>query len=426
MKNNISIKQLFFLGLQHVLAMYAGAVMVPLVLGNSLQLSYEQISFLISADLFTCGIATIIQAKGLSKYIGINLPVIMGCSFTAVAPMIIIGKNFGILYIFGSVICAGFFLFCIAPFFKIFLKFFPPIVIGSIIILIGLTLIPITMNNIFDTEQNKLLKNIIISCMVLIFIVVMNKYFSGFLKNISILLSLIIGTFFSYFLGMVDFSCVSQEKWFNIIKPFYFGFPKFSVNGTLVMILISLISAIESIGVFFTLGKICQQDMTDQRIIKGLKAEAVSQILGGIFNSFPYTTYSQNIGLVVLTKAKEYTIGISAGLILIMLGLIPKFSALVTIIPKPVLGSAMIPLIGLVVVYGIKILQTADLNNMNNMMIIAISLSIGLGITLNQSYFELTPTFLKILLSNGVIIGSIISIVLNIFINNKEIWSNKK
>jgi len=417
-KTELSLKKLSVLGLQHVLAMYAGAVIVPLLVGNALGLTLDQLSFLVSADLFTCGIATILQAKGIGNYAGVRLPVIMGCAFPAVAPMIVIGKNFGILAIYGAVIGAGIFVFLIAPVFKKFLKFFPPLVIGLIIILIGLTLMPAAISNILNQQNASnfgLLQNVCLALGVIIFIVLANKFLKGFLQTISILLSLILGTLVAFFLGMVDPSNIGHAEWFRVIKPFYFGLPSFTLTGTLCMLLVALIAMVESTGVFLTLGKICTQDVCHERVVKGLRAEGIAQILGGIFNAFPYTTFSQNIGLVVLTKVTDNKVGISAGIILILLGLIPKFGALATTIPSAVLGGAMIPMFGLVTAYGIKILQTVDLKNTNNLLIIAITLGVGLGITINQAQFEHAPEFIKTLFSNGIIVGGLIAIVLNAF-----------
>jgi len=417
-------KKIWILGLQHVLAMYAGAIVVPLIIGNALNFTTEQLSLLVSADLFTCGIATILQAQDVNKYIGIRLPVIMGCAFSAVPSMLVIGKHLGILYIYGSIIISGIFIIALASFFKTFARFFTPISVGLIITLIGLALIPVAIDNILGSYHSineiNFLQNFGLAIGVIIFIVIANKYFNDFLKSIAVLLGLIFGTIIAIFLGIVDLSIISEAQWIHYVKPFNFGFPKFSLHGILAMCLVSFISLVESVGVFLVLGKISKQEIKDEHIIRGIRAEGIAQILGGIFNSFPYTTFSQNIGLIIMSKITDRKVGICAGIILIILGMIPKVAALVTLIPGPILGGIMIPMFGLVTAYGIKIIQDSSLENSNNLLIIAITLGVSMGIIFNQSKFEQAPDIIKILFSNGVLVGGIISIFLNIILNNKK------
>jgi xanthine permease len=419
-KNNTALIKLGILGLQHVLAMYAGAVIIPLIVGQAIGLSQIQITYLVSADLLSCGIATLIQSYGIRNYAGIKLPVIMGCTFTAVAPMIAIGTHFGMAALFGTVIISGLVVLFAAPLFEKILHLFPTVVAGTVIIIIGLTLIPVAMNNIgggTGAADFGAAKHLELAAFVIILILLINKYAKGFVRDIAILIGLLIGTLIAYFYGLVDLTTVAKSSWFNVVRPCYFGFPKFSLTGSLSMTLVALITIIESTGVFYALGKICNKSLTEKDIVKGLKAEGLSAIISGIFNSFPHTTFSQNVGLVILTKTFSRYVTISAGILLLCLGLLPKFAALATIIPSSVLGGAMLIMFGIVIASGIKILSAVDLHDLNNLIIIACSLGIGLGITVCPNIFVAAPQFVKILFSNGIVSGGLAAIILNVFLN---------
>lgn len=206
-------------------------------------------------------------------------------------------------------------------------------------------------------------------------------------------------------------------SWFHMVKPLYFGTPEFHVAPILTMILVSVVSMVESTGVFLALGKICERDIRSEDLTKGYRAEGLAIILGGLFNAFPYTTYSQNVGLVQLTKVKSKDVIVTAGGILVVLGLIPKVAALTTLIPAPVLGGAMIAMFGMVVSSGIKMLGTVDLNKHENLLIVAISVGIGLGVTVVPSLFDHLPKSLQILTDNGIVAGSFTAILLNLLFN---------
>jgi xanthine permease len=419
------------LGLQHVLAFYSGGVAIPLIVGSAIGMSPEQIALLVSADLFTCGIATIIQSFGLGNLFGIKLPVILGYAFAPMAVMITIGNNLGPAAIYGSVIGAGLFMMLMAPFFGMVLKFFPPVVTGTVVAVVGLSLIPVSLHDIaggMGSPTYGNIENVLLGIFTLAAIVVLNKYTKGFLRSISILLGLIIGTIVAGFMGMVDLSIVANARWFQFVRPFAFGTPVFNLQGILPMCVTMLVVMIESTGTFFVIGKYCDKQIEDKDVTRGLRAEGVATILGGIFNSFPYTTYSGNAGLVGLTKISSRFVVVTAGIILVLLGLFPKFAALATIIPPPVLGAVMLIMFSMVVTAGIEILQEVDLSKNENVLTVAISIGAGLGVTVVPDVFKSAPELLKTLCQNGVVIGSVLAVLLNIFFNHigKKDVSNKE
>jgi xanthine permease len=414
----LSKQKLLTLGMQHVLAMYAGAVIVPLIIGGALKLTPAQIAYLIAADLFTCGIATLLQVIG-TRYTGIKLPVVLGCTFTAVGPIIAIASSSNLATAYGAIIVSGLFVVLAAPLFGKLLRFFPTVVQGSVVTIIGLSLIPVAMNNAAggvgspDFGQPR---NLLLAFGTLVIILLINRLFTGFIRAISVLIGLVIGTAVAYGMGMVNFAAVTEASWVSIVQPFYFGTPEFNIVAILTMILVNIISMVESTGVYFALGRVTDKDVSSQDVVKGLRGEGVAIILGGIFNAFPYTTFSQNVGLVSLTQIKTRDVMVAAGGILVVLGLLPKLAALTTVIPNPVLGGAMIAMFGMVVASGINILSQVDLRQNENLLIAACSIAVGLGSAAVPQMFDQLPTMAKMILQNGIVTGSITAVVLNILL----------
>lgn len=407
------------IGLQHVLAMYAGAVLVPLIVGGALNLTFEQLTYLVSIDLLTCGIATLLQVWK-NKFFGIGLPVMLGCTFTAVSPMIAIGVQHGVTAIYGAIIASGIFIVIISSVFSKLVKFFPPIVTGSVVTIIGLTLIPVAINDMAGGQGSENFgdpKNLILAFGVLIFILLLNKFATGFLKTISILVGLIAGTIVASMMGMVDFAKVGEASWFHGIKPFYFGAPTFELSSIVTMILVAIVSLIESTGVYLALGDITKQKVTEKDLARGYRSEGLASVLGGILNSFPYTAYSQNVGLVQLTGVKTKNAIFAAGTILVLLGFLPKVAAITTLIPTPVLGGASLAMFGMVVAYGVKMLSQVDFNKQGNLLILACSVGMGLGVTVVPDIFAKLPETVRILAQSGIVAGSLTAIVLNILFN---------
>ncbi|AIQ11801.1 nucleobase:cation symporter-2 family protein [Paenibacillus durus] len=415
---------IFSLGLQHVLAMYAGAILVPLIVGRALNLTVEQLAYLVSIDLLTCGIATLLQARK-GKWLGIGLPAVLGSSFVAVTPMIAIGSQYGATAIYGSIIAAGIFIMLCAVFFSKIVKFFPPVVIGTVVTIIGLALIPTGIKNMAggaNSKQFGSLENLALSFGVLIFILLLNRYTRGFIRSLSVLFGIIAGTVAASIMGKVNFSAVQDASWFHLPKPFFFGVPSFEIGPIITMIIVGTVVIIESTGVFFALSKICDQPINEKDLARGYRAEGLAFILGGIVNAFPYNTFAQNVGLVQLSKVKTTNVVVAAGGILITLGLIPKIAAFATIIPTAVLGGATVVMFGMVVASGVKMLQAVDFSNQSNLLIVACSVSLGLGVTAVPDLFAQLPQGIKIIVSDGIITGSLAAILLNIFFN----FSSKK
>lgn len=440
--------KLFVLGLQHVLVMYAGAIAVPLILGRALKLSPETVALLINADLLACGIVTIIQSLGVGP-IGIRLPVMMGVTFAAVGPMLAIANDASIvgtvaagasqsaidaangmerlLTIFGAAIAAGIFAVLLAPLLSFLLPLFPPIVTGSIILMIGISLMRVGVGWAAGAPAANLPGygdpfNLGVAGLVMLIILAFTRFVKGFFGNIAVLMGIVIGCLLCYFLwGTMSMKKVVDAPAFALIYPFQFGMPRFNIAHIITMCIVMVVVLIESAGMFLALGdmtgkKISQRDMT-----RGLAADGVGTFIGGIMNTFPYTSFSQNVGLVGVTGVRSRWVTVAGGAIMIVMGLIPKLGALAESIPLYVLGGAGIVMFGMVAATGIRILADVDFKtNRFNLFIVALSVGFGLIPLVHPTFFNkvaaLAPSIGPIIHS-GIILTAIVSVLLNLFFN---------
>jgi len=418
------LARLFPLGLQHVLALYAGAVAVPLIGGGALGYSSADLAFLISADLFIAGIATIVQSVGFWRF-GVRLPLMQGVTFAAVGPMIAIGQQHGITTIFGSVIAVGLFMILIAPFFAQLLRFFPPIVTGTVILIIGLSLMRVAAGWIMtgstaDAPGAPPL-NVAFAFGTLLFIVLVERFAPAALARVSVLLGLVVGTVVALFVpGMVDWSGVTDAAWFAVVTPFHFGLPTFEVFSILSMLVVGIVIMTETTGDMIAVGEIVDKPVTRRQLADGLRADGLGTLLGGIFNTFPYTAFAQNVGLVSLTGVRSRYVATMAGAILVVLGLIPKVAALVEGVPRAVLGGAGIALFGMVAASGIRTLTKVKFNN-KNVLVVALSVGIALLPTVTPTIYDEFPDWFQLIFDSGISAGAIVAILLNLVLNSDEV-----
>ena len=407
----------FILSVQHLLAMYAGAILVPIIVGTSLDFTPEQIAFLVTIDIFMCGVATFLQVW---KGTGTGLPIVLGCTFTAVAPMILIGQTKGIDVLYGSLFLSGILVIIIAPFFSQLVRFFPPVVTGSVVTIIGINLMPVAMNYLAGGEGAKDYgngNNIVLGVVTLLVILIIQRMTTGFFKSIAILIGLIVGTLLASAFGIVDVKQVVEAHWFALPQPFRFSMFSFDFGATLVFFIVALVSLIESTGVYHALSQITGKQLERKDFRKGYTAEGLAIMLGSIFNAFPYTAYSQNVGLVSLSGAKKNNVIYGMVILLLICGCIPKLGALANMIPLPVLGGAMIAMFGMVMAYGVSILGNIDFKNQNNLLIIAVSVGLGTGISAVPQAFESLGEQFAWLTQNGIVLGALSAIILNFFFN---------
>ena len=432
----LPVGKLSLLGIQHVLVMYAGAVAVPLIVGGALKLPKEQLAMLINADLFACGLVTLIQSLGIWRF-GIKLPVMMGVTFASVSPMVVMATSpdIGLLGIYGAVIAAGVFGILVAPVISRMLRFFPPVVTGSIITVIGVSLMRIGIgwaagaNSAVTMTPAGPVPNpaycaplhLAVAAVELVSILLITRFVKGFFANISVLLGLVIGMLIAIALGKVSFANLDQVAWFAMVRPFQFGMPTFNFGAILTMCLVMVVVMIESLGMFLAIGEITGRKLSQRDISDGLRVDGLGTLIGGLFNTFPYTSFSQNVGLVGVTGVRSRFVCVAGGGILILLGLLPKLAFVVASVPMFVLGGAGIVMFGMVAATGIRILGGVDFQaNRSNLYIVAISIGFGMIPLVADKFFVQMPKFLGPLLGSGILLASIVAVVLNLFFNRLQ------
>ncbi|GAA3832866.1 2-oxo-4-hydroxy-4-carboxy-5-ureidoimidazoline decarboxylase [Nocardioides panacisoli] len=418
----LPVPKLAVYGMQHVLAFYAGAVIVPILLASSIGLSTGQLIHLINADLFTCGIASIIQSVGFWK-VGVRLPLLQGVTFTAVSPMIAIavaagGGTDGLLVIYGAVIVAGLATFLVAPWFSRLIRFFPPVVTGSVITIIGLALLPVAAADATGgagpASDPTSGRNLAYAVGTLALIVVIQRVFKGFLATIAVLVGLVTGTLVAWALGDAHFTSVGDASWAGVTTPFYFGWPQFSFAAIVSMIVVMMITAVETTGDVFATGEIVEKRVGREDIARALRADGLATSIGGVLNSFPYTCFAENVGLVRLTRVKSRWVVATAGLFMILIGLVPKAGAVVAGIPAPVLGGAALAMFATVAVVGFQTLSKVDFHDHRNVVIVATSVGLAMYVTAQPDVSKAVPDWAEIIFGSGITLGSLTAIVLNI------------
>lgn len=416
--------QMLLVGLQHVLVMYGGAVAVPLIVGAAADLPREDVAFLINADLLVAGIATVVQSLGLGA-LGIRMPVMMAASFAAVASMTTMAGNpsIGLTGIFGATIAAGAFGLVIAPFVSRLIRFFPPLVTGTAITSIGITLLPVAVmwaGGGAEAENFGAPSYIGVAMLVLAIILLINRFMRGFWVNISVLVGMATGFVIAWPLGMVDLAGMDARPLVQIVDPLHYGWPTFQAGAVISMCVVMMITFVESTGMFLALGRITERDVDGGALKRGLLLDAAATFFAGFFNTFLHTSFSQNIGLVGMTGVRSRFVTALGGAILITLSLLPKAAFVVASIPPAVLGGAGFAMFGMVTAAGISILHEADMGNRHNQLLVAVSLGFGMIPVARPDFFHAFPEWLAPIVHSGIVLATISALVLNALFNRAD------
>jgi uric acid transporter len=414
--------RLGILGLQHVVIMYAGTVAVPLIVGNALHLSPDIIALLVSADLFVSGVATLIQALGIGKLFGVRLPVVAGATFAAVTPMILIGAAYDLPTMYGAVIVSGIFGVLIARPFASIMRFFPPVVTGTVISVIGISLIGAAAGLIVGNDPKAASygqpQSLALAAGVIVVILLIAKFGRGFVQQIAVLLGLVVGTIVAAMLGLVDFSSVTQVPLLGLTPPLRFGAPIFNITAILSMCLVVLVTFTESTADILAVSEIVGKKLTPAELARGLATDGLSAIIGGIFNSFPDTAYAQNVGLVTLTKVRSRFVVAAAGVILVVLGLLPPLGQVIANLPGPVIGGASLVMFATVTAVGIRTLTRVSFEGNNNLLLVATSIGVGLLPTVSPAIYSKLPSEFNIIFGSSITSTVIVAFLLNLFFNH--------
>ncbi|WP_159939924.1 MULTISPECIES: nucleobase:cation symporter-2 family protein [unclassified Nocardiopsis] len=419
-------------GLQHILTMYAGAVAPALVIGAAAGLASDPaaMGILVSGALLVAGLATLLQTVG-HRRLGAQMPIVVACSFVPVSAITSLaagqdGENLPVA--FGASLAAGLFALALTPFFGQLIRFFPPIVTGTIITVIGVSLMPVAARWIMDGATRTLEDgssvpaappgNLALAGLTLAVIVVGSRVFPGIWGRLSILLGLVVGTLVALPLGMADFSRVGEaDLVFNPASVFYFGPPRFEAAAIITMCVIMLVVLTEGASHIIAVGEITGSRVDARRISAGLRADVSGSLIGPILSATPTSSFAQNIGLLALTKVRSrYVVATGAG-ILVALGLFPVLGGVMAAIPTPVLGGAGLVLFGSVAASGIKTLAKVDFTNNLNLVLVAASVGVAVIPLAYPDFYAYLPESVEMIAHSGIIGAAVVAIVLNVCFN---------
>lgn len=423
---NINFKEMFTgqniaLSFQHLLAMYAGAIVVPIIIAGALNYTPEQTAYIIAADIAICAVATFLQVyKG--KFIGIGLPVVMATTFTGIGPIIQAGTEHSPAVAYGSVFAAGIIMLLLAPIFAKLNRLFPTLVTGIVVSLIGLTLIPVSINYLAGGDgaaHYGSMENLIIGGVTFAIILFLYRYTKGFIHSISILIGMLGGMVVAGFFGQLDFASVQTAPWFQVPIPFGITHLEFDLGSIISLTIVGVVTIIESTGNYLALGSMMDKKLEESDLRKGYFSGAIAFMISGIFNTNPQTAFSQNLGVIQMSGVKKREVILNLVILMLIAGFIPKIGIIATAVPTPVLGGAMIFLFGNVLAYGISVIGSVDLSG-NNSLIVGASIVMGVGVTVNPDAFSQLPAWLSWTTSGGIVAGTIVAVLLNLFFNGLE------
>ncbi|PWW99611.1 purine permease [Clostridium perfringens] len=411
--DDLDLPKKVLFGLQHIFAAFGGIIVVPLVIATSLGFDSKVTTALISASILGSGLATIIQAKGVGK-VGARVACIMGTDFTFVSPAISVGSVLGLPGIIGATILGSLFEVILSFFIKPLMKFFPPLVTGTVVALIGLTLLPVSIDwaaGGAGSANYASLENLAVAMFVLVITLLLNNYGKGMISSASILIGIVVGYIVCIPLGLVNFTPVKEASWLSFPKILEFGVT-FDAKAVMAFIPAYFVATIGTVGCLKAIGETSNIDIGDKRVAAGVLSDGVGSALGGLVGSCPNTSFSQNIGIISLTKVASRHVAVMAGILLVILGFLPKVAAIITGIPNPVLGGVGIMMFGTVAAAGIRTLSNIKLTE-RNLLIIAISMGLGLGVTFRPDVIHNLPEAIRMIFSSGISTGTIAALILN-------------
>ena len=425
----LPLTQMTVFGLQHVLSMYAGVVAVPLIVGGALGLDLKDMTYLVSAALFLAGLATLLQSIGVWK-IGARQPIVQGTSFVAVTSMIAIGTGAGggadgMRSISGAVIVAGVFCFLISPLFTRLLRFFPEVVTGTVITVIGLSLLPVGINwaaGGVGSQDFGSMRNVAMSGATILIIILIYRFLPGFLSRIAILLGLVLGTLLAIPFGMVDLGRLTEAGWFQLTTPFHFGMPTFEVGAIVAMVIVLLVIMTETTADVLAIGEVIDKPADRETVTGGLRADMLASAVAGVFNVFPLSAFAQNVGLVAITGIRSRFVVAAGGVILVVLGMVPVLGAFVAVVPTAVLGGAGIALFGTVAASGIRTLAGVEYEGNSNLVIVALAIGMGIVPIAVPTFWDAFPQWFGTIFHSGITSAAITAVLLNAMFN---VWGHQ-
>ncbi|MGY0019577.1 nucleobase:cation symporter-2 family protein [Streptomyces sp. cg35] len=422
----LHVSRLVPAALQHIAAMYAGVVTPPLIIGQAVRLDTAGQTRLIAASLLIAGVATLLQTLGVKGFVGNRLPFVNAASSAGIAPMLAIAETNArgdqLPAIYGAVMVAGVFCLAIGPFFGRLLRFFPPLVTGVVITLIGVTLMPVPVGWAQGGDKTAAdygdMRYLALAAFTLVVILLIQRFGKGFVKQVALLFGLLIGTLAAIPFGMADFSSIKSAPVAALPTPFAFGTPEFQPAAIISLCLVMLVLMTESSAGMLAIGEICERDCTGKTITRGLRTDGIATFIGPVFGGFPTSAFAQNVGVVSLTKVRSRYVVAVAGGALLVLGIFPMLGAVVSLVPMPVLGGAGIVLFGSIAVSGIRTLSEAGLDDSSNIILVAVSLGAGIIPLAAPTFYADFPAWAQTVLGSGISAGALVAVSLNLFFHH--------
>ncbi|MCX4844272.1 nucleobase:cation symporter-2 family protein [Streptomyces sp. NBC_00893] len=412
--------------LQHIAAMYAGVVTPPLIIGQAVRLDTAGQTRLIAASLLVAGVATLLQTLGVKGLVGNRLPFVNAASSAGIAPMLAIAEANAtgdqLPAIYGAVMVAGVFCLAIGPFFGRLLRFFPPLVTGVVITLIGVTLMPVPVAWAQGGDKTAAdfgdMKYLALAAFTLLVILLIQRFGRGFVKQVALLLGLLTGTLAAIPFGMADFGALRSAPVAALPTPFAFGAPEFQPAAIISLCLVTLVLMTESSAGMLAIGEICDRETDGRTLTRGLRTDGIATLLGPVFGGFPTSAFAQNVGVVSLTKVRSRYVVAAAGGALLVLGIFPVLGAVVSTVPMPVLGGAGIVLFGSIAVSGIRTLSEAGLDDSSNIILVAVALGAGIIPLAAPGFYAGFPSWAQTVLGSGISAGALVAVLLNLFFHH--------
>ncbi|MEU3861799.1 nucleobase:cation symporter-2 family protein [Streptomyces sp. NPDC028722] len=412
--------------LQHIAAMYAGVVTPPLIIGQACGLDIAARTRLIAAGLLIAGVATILQTIGVKGLVGNRLPFVNAASSAGIAPILAIAETNGhghqLPAIYGAVMVAGAFCLALGPFFGRLLRFFPPLVTGVVITLIGVTLMPVPVSWAQGGDATAAdfgaMRHLALAGFTLAVILLIQRFGRGFVRQVALLFGLLAGTLAAIPFGMADFTGLRSAPVAALPTPFAFGTPEFQPAAILSLCIVMLVLMTESSAGMLALGEICDRRADARTITRGLRTDGLATLLGPVFGGFPTSAFAQNVGVVSLTRVRSRYVVAVAGGTLLVLGAFPVLGAVVSLVPMPVLGGAGIVLFGSIAVSGIRTLSEAGLDDSSNIILVAVALGAGIIPLAAPTFYAGFPPWAQTVLGSGISAGALVAVLLNLFFHH--------
>ncbi|MFH1724391.1 MAG: nucleobase:cation symporter-2 family protein [Elusimicrobiota bacterium] len=415
------------LALQHMMAAFGGIVAVPLIIGSTAQggVLASETPYLISCSLFCAGLATLIQTRRIWR-VGSGLPIVMGTSFTFVGPGLQAANAGGLAAYFGCTLVGsvveGAFAFLVPRLRRVF----PPIVTGTVVCLIGLSLMPVALLWIGGGAASKLAdppaygapQNLLLGGSVLALIVLLSRFGRGILSTGAVFFGMACGYAAAALMGAVDFSPLREGAWLTIPMPLRYGIA-LDWAVLLPFVIAYVVTTIETIGDTIAVMDVSGTEFDEGRLQGSVLADAVGSAVAGVFNAGPNTSFSQNVGIIPLTRVASVYVVVLTGILLIVSGLLPKLSVLISLMPEPVLGGAGVAMFGMIAASGIRIVSREELGS-RELMVLAVSLGVGMVSAIgSQDYVDLfgrLPESTRIFFSSGICTGALTAVALNLLL----------